>query len=81
MSIKIVKAQTQKVDNIKAVLYGFPNSGKTTLALSAEKPLLIDFDKGSYRAGNKADKDIVQIGSWSDIGQKKKSIWIEPMAW
>ena len=32
-----------------AIIYGSPGIGKTTLACSAPKPLLIDFDRGVSR--------------------------------
>ena len=32
-----------------AIIYGSPGMGKTTLALSAPKPVLIDFDHGVSR--------------------------------
>lgn len=35
--------------NFSMILYGSPGIGKTTLALSAPKPLLIDFDNGVSR--------------------------------
>lgn len=43
--IKIVKAQDFKMRHTyTALIYGKPGTGKTTLALSAPNPLLLDFD-------------------------------------
>ena len=69
MTLKISKAETRQIESIAAVIYGFPNSGKTTLSLSAKNPLLIDFDRGVHRAGNKTGKDVVFIDSWRDVEQ------------
>lgn len=53
---------------LKILLYGQAGMGKSTLGISAPKPLLIDFDGGAKRI-NKAhlhDVGIVQVGSWSE---------------
>lgn len=54
---------------IKMMLYGSAGAGKTTLALSAPKPLLLDFDGGVKRVNNAHldGVDIVQVSSWNDI--------------
>lgn len=52
---------------IKALIYGQPGQGKTTAALSAPKPLLIDCD-GRIHAVNVAHRaDTVQVKSYDDI--------------
>lgn len=56
---------------IKMMLYGQAGMGKTTVALSAPKPLLLDFDNGVKRV-NMAHLDgidTVQITSWNDVQQ------------
>ena len=66
MTIKITKSDDIiKVDNIVLAIYGQPGSGKTTLGLSAKRPLLLDFDKGIQRAALRGDN--VQLASWKDI--------------
>lgn len=52
---------------IKMLVYGQPGSGKTTLALSAPKPLLIDFDNGINRVDYELIKDTVQVENYADI--------------
>ena len=56
--------------NVKMMIYGQAGTGKTTLALSAPKPLLLDFDNGVKRV-NTAHLDdtigIVQISNWQDV--------------
>jgi hypothetical protein len=53
------------VNRITLALYGDPGVGKTTLAFSADKPLVFDFDNGSHRASNR--KDVVRVASWADV--------------
>jgi hypothetical protein len=66
MSLKITKASDPiLVETITMCLYGVPGLGKTSTAFTSEKPLLLDFDHGAYRAGNRGDT--VQVGSWADV--------------
>lgn len=66
MPLKITKAcETIEVKTITACIYAVPGVGKSTLGFTAESPLLLDFDRGSYRAGNR--RDVVQVESWSDV--------------
>lgn len=51
--------------NLVITLFGQPGIGKTTLAYSASKPLLLDFDGGAQRASGR--KDTVRIMSWADV--------------
>ena len=67
MVLKIVDGAECKAEQIVSVIYGFPNSGKSTLSLTAKNPLLLDFDGGVHRAGNKRDKAIVRVESWDDV--------------
>ncbi|MDI9256358.1 ATP-binding protein [Flavobacterium sedimenticola] len=54
---------------IKGLIYGQPGMGKTTLALSAPKPLLFDFDNGVHRVNfaHLDGVDTVQISSYDDF--------------
>lgn len=47
----IVQPEKMTFDNKKfsMILYGSPGVGKTTLALSAPAPIIIDFDRGMSR--------------------------------
>ena len=51
---------------IKALLYGQAGTGKSTLALSAPKPLMLDFDGGVHRVNYTHQTPTVQISSWED---------------
>ena len=75
MSIKITRAADPiVVDRLNVVIYGPPGIGKSSLAFTADKPLLLDFDLGGHRAANR--KDIVRVESWADVA----NISIEDLA-
>lgn len=54
---------------MKAMIYAQAGTGKTTLALSAPKPLLLDFDGGVNRINlaHLEGVDIVQVSEWGEI--------------
>lgn len=52
---------------IKMLIYGQAGVGKTTLALSAPKPLLIDCDNGVHRVNYGHIGDTVQVSSYQDV--------------
>lgn len=54
-----------KVDTICTTIYSQPGLGKTSLAFTSSRPLLLDFDKGAHRAHDR--KDVVQVSQWSDV--------------
>jgi hypothetical protein len=51
-------------------LFGQPGIGKSTLAYSAPKPLLLDFDGGAQRAAGR--KETVRVHSWADVADISK---------
>ena len=55
--------------NVKMMVYGQAGVGKTTLALSSPKPLLLDFDNGVKRVNNAhlEEVGIVQISNWQEV--------------
>jgi AAA domain len=64
--LRITKASDLiEVKTITLCIYAVPGVGKTTLGFTAERPLLLDFDKGAYRAGNRGDTVLVE--TWSDV--------------
>ena len=66
MPLKITRAdEPLEVKRIVMTLMGEPGVGKTSLAFTASNPVLLDFDKGAYRATNR--KDSVQIESWAEV--------------
>lgn len=66
MALKITKAdEVIEVKTLCVTIYSQPGLGKTSLAFTANNPLLLDFDGGAHRAHDR--KDTVQIGSWKDV--------------
>ena len=58
--------QLEVPQKIKVLIYGQAGMGKTTLALSAPKPLLLDFDGGVHRVNYGHQTDTVQIHQWNE---------------
>jgi hypothetical protein len=66
MALKITKAHEPIiVKQLVTTIYGPPGVGKTSLAFTVEDNLVLDFDKGAYRAIGR--KDTVQVQSWNDV--------------
>ena len=65
-----VVATTKK---IRLLIAGFPGIGKTTLALSAPKPLHIDVDRGVDRVQAKNRCDFIQPETYEDLLKDLKS--------
>lgn len=70
MSLKIIKSvEPIRVERLNICIYGQPGAGKTSLAFTADTPLLLDFDQGAHRAANR--KDSVRVTSWADVADMK----------
>lgn len=65
-----VVATTKK---IRMIIAGFPGIGKSTLALSAPKPLHIDVDRGIDRVQAKNRKDFIQPNTYEELLNDLKS--------
>lgn len=65
----IIKAQNLDFSNkkIKMIIAGYAGIGKTTLALSTPKPLLIDVENGIDRVENMHRKDTIQFESYEQL--------------
>lgn len=63
----------QTTKKIRMIIAGFPGIGKTTLGLSAPKPLLIDVDRGIDRVQAKNRKDFTQLITYEELLQDLKS--------
>lgn len=55
------------IENIVLTIYAAPGLGKSSLSFTADKPLMLDFDKGAHRAATRGDS--VSVSNWSDISQ------------
>lgn len=66
MTIRITKSTDPiTVERLVTCIYSPPGLGKTSLAFTSEKPLLLDFDSGVHRAVIR--KDAVRVESWDDV--------------
>ncbi|OAV65589.1 hypothetical protein Barb6XT_02348 [Bacteroidales bacterium Barb6XT] len=54
---------------VKAMVYGSAGAGKTTLALSAPKPVLFDFDGGVHRVNYAHQTDVIPPSSFAEALQ------------
>lgn len=72
----IQKASEQNYENEKLcmILYGLPGVGKTTLAASAPKPIVIDCDRGMKRVNPEYRCDISNVSSYKDLLEDTKSL-------
>lgn len=66
MAVKVTRSdEAIKVETLCVTIYSQPGLGKTSLAFTASRPLLLDFDKGAHRAVDR--KDTVQVTDWRDV--------------
>lgn len=65
----IVTPENMSFDNKKfsMILYGSPGVGKTTLALSAPDPVLIDFDRGMSRVKSQHRKPAIFCDTYEEV--------------
>src|SRR4051812_48736900 len=69
--LKIVRAdEPLLVERVNMCLYSAPGLGKTSLAFTADDPLLLNFDKGAHRAAVR--RDTVTVDSWKDVAAMTK---------
>ena len=67
MSLIKKKTEIELPKTIVGCITGVCGIGKTTLALSAPKPLLLDTDNGIHRVQSEYRSDVVQVKSYQDI--------------
>lgn len=67
MAFKIIRATDKIVPKkIHLLIYGEPGAGKTSLACSADRPFLLDFNKeGFSRSANRSDA--ASISNWKEV--------------
>lgn len=64
--INITKATASiDVKTLCLTIYSQPGLGKTSLAFTASRPLLLDFDNGAHRAHNRGDT--VRVTEWTQV--------------
>ena len=67
MSLIRKKSELVYRPKIKMLIYGSAGAGKTTLALSAPKPLLLDCDNGVHRVNYDHQTDTLQVESYPQV--------------
>ena len=69
MSLIKKAVELQVVNTMNMMIFGMPGMGKTTLALSMPRPLLLDFDNGVKRVNplHKQEAGIVEVNDWNEI--------------
>jgi adenosyl cobinamide kinase/adenosyl cobinamide phosphate guanylyltransferase len=65
-------AQLDVPKTVKAMIYGQAVMGKTTLALSAPRTLLLDFDGGVHRVNSGHQVDPVPVHNWKEANEVLK---------
>jgi hypothetical protein len=72
MSLIRKPAQLDVPQTVKAMIYGQAGMGKSTLAISAPKPLLLDFDGGIHRVNIGHQVDTVPVKNWVEANEVLK---------
>lgn len=67
MAIKKASELIKESSKFRVLIAGFPGIGKTTLALSSPKPLLIDVDMGINRTMASVRTDFIQPESYDEL--------------
>jgi hypothetical protein len=67
MSLLKKPDELQISQNFKGLIYGQPGVGKSTLALSAPNPVLIDFDKGMHRVQPQFRVPSLPVDNYSQV--------------
>jgi hypothetical protein len=66
MTLRITRATDPiTVERLVLCIYSPPGVGKTSLAFTSDKPLLLDFDSGVHRAAVR--HDAVRVETWDDV--------------
>lgn len=68
----IRKEEQLPIRSVFTVIFGQAGTGKTSLANTANKPILIDCDKGADRAVNRTDTLVAS--TWDDILKEEKEL-------
>lgn len=67
MSLLKKPSELEVHSTIFMLLYGQPGVCKTTLGLSAPKPVLVDFDRGVHRVNQAHQTETLQVTSYDDF--------------
>lgn len=75
MALKtVIKAnQVLRVNSLVTYIYADPGIGKTSLAFSASRAILFDFDSGAHRAGKLRRGTTIPVEHWLDVANIEAS--------
>ena len=73
MAIKKPEEMDFSKQTFSMIIYGSPGTGKTTMALSAPNPLLLDFDNGISRVRAEHRKDTSVCANYEEVLEDIKS--------
>lgn len=73
MAIVLPEAMDFSKQTFSMIIYGSPGVGKTTLALSAPSPVLIDFDRGISRVKARHRKATIMCDTYEEVLSDVKS--------
>ena len=69
MALKVVRGEDIQVSSILMTIYAKPSAGKTSLAFTADRPLLLDFDRGAHRSSSRTGHIVATVQSWDDVAR------------
>lgn len=73
MALTITRAgQAKTVSTLRVLIYGEPGVGKSSFGFTCSRPLLLDFDNGSFRSDFEMQGTRLNIDSWEDIAELMK---------
>lgn len=78
MSLIKNPSEIEEKKNLVMMVYGTPGAGKTTVALSAPSPVLIDTDGGVSRTHSAHRCPTVQVTKWEDVNAALDEIQTAP---
>lgn len=67
MPLTKIPIAESSVSTIMTTIYGDAGVGKTTLAATASRPLILDFDRGVHRSVPIPGAVVVPVATWQDI--------------
>lgn len=70
MALNLIRpSEPIPVNTIRVLYYGQPGSGKSSIAYTHKRPIIMDFDRGAHRSEFASLGTTARIDSWSDILQ------------
>ena len=75
MSVIKQPSEIQEKKNLVMMVYGAPGIGKSTVAMSAPSPVLIDTDGGVGRTHTAHRCPTVQVTKWEDVQQAMEPLF------